>query len=124
MPGGSAYEIQDSLGSSSKSTLTGFLDQGGHYVGMCAGGYYAAAGYYWKGDDGAPVDNCKDQFCRYGITGTFSYDTATRDFTRHRGMARPTTATCWVTVPSPMSMLKTLKKLPAPGEPTQPQPPL
>lgn len=83
MPGGSAYEIQDSLGASGKSTLTGFLDQGGHYVGMCAGGYYAAAGYYWKGDDGAPVDNCKDQFCRYGITGTFSYDTATRDFTRH-----------------------------------------
>ena len=83
MPGGSAYEIQDSLGSSGKSTLTGFLDQGGHYVGMCAGGYYAAAGYYWKGDDGAPVDNCKDQFCRYGITGTFSYDTTTRDFTRH-----------------------------------------
>ncbi len=83
MPGGSAYEIQDSLGASGKSTLTGFLDQGGHYVGMCAGGYYAAAGYYWKGDDGAPVDNCKDQFCRYGITGTFSYDAATRDFTRH-----------------------------------------
>ncbi len=83
MPGGSAYEIQDSLGSSGKSVLTNFLDQGGHYVGMCAGGYYAAAGYYWKGDDGAPVDNCKDQFCRYGITGTFSYDAATRDFTRH-----------------------------------------
>ncbi len=83
MPGGSAYEIQDSLGSSGKAALTSFLDQGGHYVGMCAGGYYAAAGYYWKGDDGAPVDNCKDQFCRYGITGTFSYDTATRDFTRH-----------------------------------------
>ena len=83
MPGGSAYEIQDSLGSSGKAALTSFLDQGGHYVGMCAGGYYAAAGYYWKGDDGAPVDNCKDQFCRYGITGTFSYDTATRNFTRH-----------------------------------------
>lgn len=83
MPGGSAYEIQDNLGASGKSKLTSFLDQGGNYVGICAGGYYAARGYYWKGDDGAPTDNCKNQFCRYETGGTFSYDTATKDFTRH-----------------------------------------
>lgn len=35
------------------------------------------------GDDGAPVDNCDNQFCMYQIDGTFSYDTATQGFTRH-----------------------------------------
>lgn len=83
MPGGSAYEIQDSLGADGKTKLTSFLDGGGNYVGICAGGYYAAKGYYWKGDDGAPTDNCKNQFCRYEIAGTFSYDTGTQDFTVH-----------------------------------------
>ena len=39
MPGGSAYEIQDSLGANGKSILTTFLDGGGNYVGICAGGY-------------------------------------------------------------------------------------
>ena len=82
MPGGSAYEIQDNLGSGGKAKLTSFLDQGGNYVGICAGGYYAARGYFWKGDDGAPTDNCRNQFCRYETDGTFSYDTATGDFTR------------------------------------------
>jgi hypothetical protein len=83
MPGGSAYEIQDNLGSKGKSMLTSFLDGGGNYVGICAGGYFAAKGYYWKGDDGAPTDNCKNQFCRYETAGTFSYDRATSDFTTH-----------------------------------------
>ena len=83
MPGGSAYEIQDNLGASGKSTLTDFLDGGGNYVGICAGGYFAAKGYYWKGDDGAPSDNCKNQFCRYETAGTFSYDVGTSDFTVH-----------------------------------------
>jgi hypothetical protein len=83
MPGGSAYEIQDTLGSNGKARLTAFLNGGGNYVGICAGGYYAAKGYYWKGDDGAPTDNCKNQFCRYEVAGTFSYDTTTEDFTKH-----------------------------------------
>lgn len=83
MPGGSAYEIQDSLGADGKTKLTSFLDGGGNFVGICAGGYYAAKGYYWKGDDGAPTDHCKNQFCRYETAGTFSYDTGTADFTVH-----------------------------------------
>lgn len=83
MPGGSAYEIQDNLGSGGKTKLTSFLDGGGNYLGICAGGYYAAKGYYWKGDDGAPTDNCKNQFCRYETAGTFSYDSNTGDFTEH-----------------------------------------
>jgi hypothetical protein len=83
MPGGSAYEIQANLGTSGKDRLTRFLDSGGSYVGMCAGGYYAARGYYWKGDDGAPTDNCRNQFCRYEVDGTFSYEAATSDFTVH-----------------------------------------
>jgi hypothetical protein len=83
MPGGSAYEIQDNLGSDGKTKLTAFLNGGGNYVGICAGGYYAAKGYYWKGDDGAPTDNCKNQFCRYETAGTFSYDSGTQDFTEH-----------------------------------------
>ena len=83
MPGGSAYEIQDTLGAEGKAKLVAFLDGGGSYVGICAGGYYAARGYYWKGDDGAPTDNCKNQFCRYETVGTFSYDAGTEDFTVH-----------------------------------------
>ena len=83
MPGGSAYVIQDSLQAEGKAKLTAYLDGGGSYVGMCAGGYYAARGYYWKGYDGAPTDNCKDQFCRYEISGTFSFSSNTQDFTVH-----------------------------------------
>jgi hypothetical protein len=81
MPGGSAYEIQDSLGAGGKSVLTAYLDGGGNYLGFCAGGYYAARGYYWKGDDGAPTDTCRNQFCRYEVAGTFSFDDLAGDFT-------------------------------------------
>lgn len=83
MPGGSAYEIQDNLGSSGKSKLTDYLNSGGNYIGFCAGGYYAAKGYFWKGDDGAPVENCKNKWCRYETNGTFSFDDAAGDFTVH-----------------------------------------
>jgi len=82
MPGGNAYELQRNLGSSGKTKLTQFLDQGGNYVGICAGGYYATAGYYWKADDGVPAENCGDKFCRYGIDGTYSFDSNTQNFTR------------------------------------------
>ena len=83
MPGGSAYEIQYNLGQSGKELLTAYLDSGGNYLGICAGGYYAMRGYYWKGDDGAPTDHCRNQFCRYETNGTFSFDPGTADFTRH-----------------------------------------
>eukprot|EP00581_Thalassiosira_minuscula_P016856 CAMPEP_0183731580 /NCGR_PEP_ID=MMETSP0737-20130205/35781_1 /TAXON_ID=385413 /ORGANISM="Thalassiosira miniscula, Strain CCMP1093" /LENGTH=450 /DNA_ID=CAMNT_0025964337 /DNA_START=162 /DNA_END=1510 /DNA_ORIENTATION=+ len=83
MPGGSAYSIQDALGSPGKTALTNFLNNGGDYLGFCAGGYLMARGYYWSGYDGAPADNCDEQFCRYEVDGTFSYDDATKDFTVH-----------------------------------------
>lgn len=35
------------------------------------------------GYDGAPADNCDEQFCRYEVGGTFSFDQATQDFTEH-----------------------------------------
>lgn len=59
------------------------MNQGGNYVGFCAGGYYLARGYYWKGDDGAPTDNCRNKFCRYEVSGTYSYDENTKDFITH-----------------------------------------
>lgn len=83
MPGGSAYLIQDKLGSEGKAAITRYLDQGGNYIGFCAGGYYLSRGYYWKGNDGSPTDNCDNKFCKYEIDGTFSYDESTQDFTRH-----------------------------------------
>ena len=82
MPGGTAYGIQNTLEEEGKAAITAYLDQGGNYVGFCAGGYYMARGYYWKGEDGSPTDNCKNQFCYYGIEGTRSYDPVTQDFTR------------------------------------------
>ena len=82
MPGGNPYEMQRNLGASGKAKLTQFLDQGRNYLGICAGGYYATAGYYWKGDDGLPTENCADKFCRYGIDGTYSFDNNTQGFTR------------------------------------------
>ena len=83
MPGGSAYEIQYNLRQNGKASLTAYLDGGGNYLGICAGGYYAMKGYYWKGDDGSPTDNCRNQFCRYETNGTFSFDSSTADFTQH-----------------------------------------
>jgi hypothetical protein len=83
MPGGSAYEIQYNLGSNGKAVLTTYLNEGGDYLGVCAGGYYAARGYYWKGDDGAPTGNCRNRFCRYETAGTFSFDPVAADFTAH-----------------------------------------
>ena len=50
MPGGSAYEIQDALGAAGKAAIRSYLDNGGNYLGFCAGGYYIAKGYYWKGE--------------------------------------------------------------------------
>lgn len=42
MPGGSAYEIQDALGANGKAAITSYLNNGGSYLGFCAGGYYGA----------------------------------------------------------------------------------
>jgi len=49
-PGGNAYYQQRSLGSAGKANILDFLDRdGGAYLGICAGFYYAANDYYWQG---------------------------------------------------------------------------
>ncbi|KAJ3308755.1 hypothetical protein HDV04_000814 [Boothiomyces sp. JEL0838] len=52
MPGGNAYTMQKTLGSAGKTNILGFLNRDqtnpSAYVGICAGGYYAAMGYYWE----------------------------------------------------------------------------
>lgn len=49
-PGGNAYDQQVALGPTGKSNINGFIDQGGAYLGICAGAYYAAADYWWEGE--------------------------------------------------------------------------
>lgn len=48
-PGGNAYDQQATLGAAGRATINAYLDQGGAYLGICAGFYYAASDYYWKG---------------------------------------------------------------------------
>ena len=47
-PGGDAYQQQLTLGSRGKNNINKYLDQGGSYFGVCAGGYYASSDYYWQ----------------------------------------------------------------------------
>lgn len=48
-PGGHAYYQQSSLGAAGKANILEFLDEGGAYLGICAGWYYAATDYYYAG---------------------------------------------------------------------------
>jgi MYXO-CTERM domain-containing protein len=48
-PGGDAYQQQLTLGAAGKQTINAYLDQGGAYLGICAGFFYASSDYYWKG---------------------------------------------------------------------------
>ena len=48
-PGGNAYDQQAALGAAGKSNISGFISQGGAYLGVCAGAYYAAHEYWWEG---------------------------------------------------------------------------
>ena len=44
-----------------------------------------------------PAENCADKFCRYGIDGTYSFDSNTQGFTRQEwNGVLLITATCWV----------------------------
>ena len=47
--GGDAYAQQEALGTAGRDNIAGFLDEGGRYMGTCAGWYYASMGYYWEG---------------------------------------------------------------------------
>jgi len=53
MPGGNAYNTQKSVEAEGKANILRFIDNGGLYVGTCAGFYFAASGYWWQdGQDG------------------------------------------------------------------------
>jgi hypothetical protein len=48
-PGGDAYDQQVALGATGKANINGFIHQGGAYLGVCAGAYYASPNYWWEG---------------------------------------------------------------------------
>jgi len=50
-PGGNAYYMQRSLGAEGKANILDFIDNdGGSYLGICAGFFYMAGDYHWQGD--------------------------------------------------------------------------
>jgi len=49
-PGGWAGPYQDSLGDERGRRLRQFIEAGGAYVGVCAGGFLATRGYFWIDD--------------------------------------------------------------------------
>lgn len=48
MPGGNAYNTQESIEDTGKANILKFIDAGGMYVGTCAGFYLAASSYFWQ----------------------------------------------------------------------------
>jgi hypothetical protein len=48
-PGGNAYDQQAALGAVGKTNINAFIGQGGAYLGVCAGAYYATPNYWWEG---------------------------------------------------------------------------
>lgn len=48
MPGGNAYKAQSSVQSTGKINILNFIDEGGLYVGTCAGFFFASSGYFWE----------------------------------------------------------------------------
>ena len=49
-PGGNAYNMQKTLRRAGKNNIVAYINNGGAYLGVCAGFYYAAADYYWQND--------------------------------------------------------------------------
>jgi glutamine amidotransferase-like uncharacterized protein len=47
-PGGNAYNTQKSVQAQGKANVLKFIDNGGLYVGTCAGFYFAASSYWWQ----------------------------------------------------------------------------
>jgi len=48
MPGGSGSGQAERLGETGRDAIRGFVDQGGGYVGICAGAYLASEHYSWS----------------------------------------------------------------------------
>ncbi len=49
VPGGWAPSQRDGMGASGRAALTGFVREGGSYVGICAGAYLACESVIWDG---------------------------------------------------------------------------
>lgn len=47
-PGGDAYDMQDSIKAQGRENILDFMQQGGKYVGTCAGWYLASQSYIWQ----------------------------------------------------------------------------
>ena len=49
MPGGDMWKYKDDLTSIGMSKITEFVNQGGGYIGICGGAYFAASKIVWRG---------------------------------------------------------------------------
>jgi glutamine amidotransferase-like uncharacterized protein len=50
MPGGDMYEYSKSISSIGKENIREFVKNGGCYLGVCAGAYFALGSVYWRGN--------------------------------------------------------------------------
>jgi glutamine amidotransferase-like uncharacterized protein len=50
VPGGDMYEYSQSLGSTGIQKIREFVENGGGYVGICGGAYFAGERVYWRGN--------------------------------------------------------------------------
>jgi glutamine amidotransferase-like uncharacterized protein len=66
MPGGNAYNTQRSIQDTGKSNILKFIDNGGLYVGTCAGFYLVAESYWWQdGEQGGGEFNWPNLLGRF-----------------------------------------------------------
>lgn len=49
-PGGDMYQYAADLGGDAKDAIRGFLADGGGYLGICGGSYFAASRVFWQGN--------------------------------------------------------------------------
>jgi len=59
-PGGDMYQYSQSLSTEGISRVRSFISDGGGYIGICGGGYFAAEEIYWMGN----VSRHAERICR------------------------------------------------------------
>ena len=57
MPGGDMWKYNSYLASNGMSSIKNFVSQGGGYIGICGGSYFAASLIVWRGWAGQPRDS-------------------------------------------------------------------
>jgi len=57
MPGGDMWTYRTALTSAGMSAIKNFVHQGGGYIGICGGAYFAATLIVWRGWAGHPRDS-------------------------------------------------------------------